>query len=220
MLQNSTFQFLKALAKNNNREWFALHKPTYEIAKLDVIAFAEKIFQASAAFDPNYKNLLAPKCVMRIYRDVRFSKNKAPYKTNFGIAYSSEGKLVGGTGCFIHIQPGASFVAGGYYLPSSEDLKKIRQEIDYNLAEFEAIIQASAFKKQFGSLSIEDKLKTAPREYPKDHIAIELLKLKSFIGIKPLSDELMCSGQAIKEIVAANKAIAPLRAFLANAIKA
>ena len=78
MLQNSTFQFLKALAKNNNREWFALHKPTYEIAKLEVIAFAEKIFQASAAFDPNYKNLLATKCVMRIYRDVRFSKNKAP----------------------------------------------------------------------------------------------------------------------------------------------
>jgi len=219
MLQNSTFQFLKALAKNNNREWFALHKPKYEIAKLDVIAFAEKIFQASTAFDPNYKNLIAAKCVMRIYRDVRFSKNKAPYKTNFGIAYASEGKMAG-SGCFIHIQPGASFVAGGYYLPLSEDLKKIRQEIDYNLAEFEAIIQDSAFKKQFGSLSIEDKLKTAPREYPKDHIAIELLKLKSFIGIKPLTDELLCSGQAIKEIVAANKAIAPLQAFLANAIKA
>jgi len=219
MLQNSTFQFLKSLAKNNNREWFALHKPKYEIAKSDVIAFAEKIFQASSTFDSNYKNLLPAKCVMRIYRDVRFSKNKAPYKTNFGIAYASEGKM-DGSGCFIHIQPGASFVAGGYYLPSSVDLKKIRQEIDYNLAEFESIIQASAFKKQFGLLSIEDKLKTAPRDYPKDHIAIELLKLKSFIGIKPLSDELLCSGQAIKEIVAANKAIAPLHAFLASAIKA
>lgn len=219
MLQNSTLQFLKAIAKNNNREWFALHKPSYEIAKLDVIAFAEKIFRASTAFDPNYKNLIAAKCVMRIYRDVRFSPNKAPYKTNFGIAYASEGKLIGG-GCFIHIQPGASFVAGGYYLPPSEDLKKIRQEIDYNLAEFESIIQASSFKKQFGSLSTEDKLKTAPRDYPKDHLAIELLKLKSFIGIKPLSDELLCSEQSIKEIVAANKAIAPLQAFLANAVKA
>ena len=86
MLQAGTFKFLSALQKNNNREWFAIHKPEYEIAKADVISFAEKVFQASSAFDSNYKNLIAAKCVMRIYRDVRFSKNKAPYKTNFGIA--------------------------------------------------------------------------------------------------------------------------------------
>lgn len=218
MLQAGTFKFLSALQKNNNREWFAIHKPEYEIAKEDVISFAEKVFQASSAFDSNYKNLIAAKCVMRIYRDVRFSKNKAPYKTNFGIAYASEGKLVGGTGCFIHIQPGASFVAGGYYLPPSADLKKIRQEIDYNLSSFETILQAPAFKKQFGSLSFEDQLKTAPRDYPKDHPAIELLKLKSFIAVKPISDEILCSNKAIQAVVDANQAIAPLRAFLANAI--
>ena len=88
MLKKETFEFLNLVAANNNREWFALHKPTYEIAKLDVIAFAEKTFQASAAFDPNYKNLIAAKCVMRIYRDVRFSKNKA---RTFGLD-GSEGR--------------------------------------------------------------------------------------------------------------------------------
>src|SRR5690606_13114364 len=128
----STFSFLKELKKNNNRDWFSLHKDFYEQAKSDAVQFLDQILRKSVRFEPLLKGVHAEKCIMRIYRDVRFSKNKDPYKTNFGLPFPGKNAGMEKGGYYLHIEPGASFVGGGYWMPDPEDLKKIRQEIDYN----------------------------------------------------------------------------------------
>jgi uncharacterized protein (TIGR02453 family) len=223
MLQNSTFQFLKALAKNNNREWFALHKPKYEIAKLDVIAFAEKIFQASTAFDPNYKNLLAAKCVMRIYRDVRFSKNKAPYKNNMGASIKAGGKKSLAAGYYIHLEPGGkSFVGGGLYMPDAGIVGKIRQEIDYNYAEFLKIVQNKKFVAQYGGLDFSEgmSLVREPKGYEKENPAITYIKLKSWVATAPLSDSALQDKNLATQLTKAFEYLQPLISFLNEGMNA
>ncbi len=219
MLSPGTFKFLKELAKHNDRDWFALNKTRYDEARLEVIGFVGEILKKSSAFEPALKELKPEKCVMRIYRDVRFSKNKDPYKRNFGIAFSPHAKGVEGPGYYLHIQPGASFFGAGYWLPQAPHLKMIRQEIDYHADEFRSILQQKSFKKLFGDLSQEDKLKTAPKDYPKDHPEIEWLKLKSFIAASSFSDEKLCSPKATDQVVQAVKAVKPLIDFLQRAIE-
>lgn len=218
MLQASTFRFLKDLKKNNNREWFADHKQDYEEAKKDVIGLTAAVLKKLVEKDPSLKDVLPEKSVMRIYRDVRFSKNKDPYKLNFGIYFSGKAKGIEGPGYYIHIQPGASFIGGGYWMPNPEHLKLIRQEIDYNANDFHAIIGSKEFKKLFGQLSEEDKLKTTPKDYPKDHPDIELLKLKSFTSFYSLSDTELCSKDAVKKIVQGLVTLRPLVEFLNQSI--
>lgn len=219
MIQQATFNFLTSVAENNNREWFKEHKQEHDTAREDVLQFAQAIIQEISAFDSTVPADLDPKtCVMRIYRDVRFSLDKLPYKTNFGIGISSLGKNFPGPGYYLHIQPGASFIAGGSWYPEAGELKAIRQEIDYNAAEWHQVIDQKDLKKSFGELETEHKLKTSPKGYPNDHPEMEYLKLKSFIFSKQLTNGELLKPGASKHVAELTAKIFPFMVFLRKAI--
>ena len=218
MIQKSTLDFLSKLAKNNNKEWFDNNRPAYEAAKADYKKFVEDLIVSTAKFDPAVKHLEAKNCIFRINRDIRFSANKAPYKNNFGAILSPGGKKSFTAGYYVQVQPGGqSFIAGGMWQPETPLLNAIRQEIDYNAAEFKKILNAKDFKKFFGKLSDEDKLKTVPKGYDKSHPEIELLKHKSFITVHDLKDSDVTSKNFMKHCNEVMKATLPLNQFLRRA---
>lgn len=211
-------KFLKDIAKNNNREWFEKNKPRYLEAKLSFEDFLEALHKEFLKFDEGLAGLNPRKLGFRIYRDVRFSKDKRPYKTNMGAGFSPGGKMMQEPGYYIHIEPGKSFIAGGMYMPTPENLAKIRQEIDYNSKAFLKILNDKTFKKFFEGLDDFDKLKTMPKGYPKDHPQIELLKHKSFIVSHSFSDKEVSDKKFIASIGAAARNIKKLNDFLSQAI--
>lgn len=157
-MQSSTLQFLRNLEKNNNREWFNENKTLYQEAQHDVISFVEKLIEEMADFDEEIGKLEAKKSVFRIYRDTRFSKDKTPYKTNFGAGLGmGKGNKI--SGYYLHKEPGKSFLAGGVYKPEPSVLKTIRQEISAFGDEFKAILEQDEFRNYFRGLSVEDKQK-------------------------------------------------------------
>ncbi len=219
MIQKSTLAFLKKVSANNNRDWFEKNKELYVESKDDVEKNIEEILNGIRKFDKRIPaDLSAKKCVFRIYRDVRFSKDKRPYKNNLGASINPGGKKDMSPGYYIHIQPGNSFIAGGMWMPEPSNLSKIRQEIDYNLEEFTKIIKHKTFKKIFGELDQDDILVNAPKGYPKDHKALDLLRLKSFIAVGSISDKDVQSKNYVKKAVEICKAMQPLNAFLQRAI--
>jgi len=219
MIQQQTLDFLNELVDNNNREWFMANKERYDLARENVIDFTAKLIKLMHKIDPALSaDLDAKKCVMRIYRDIRFSKNKTPYKNNFGISLPTTGTKLGGAEYYLHIQPGKSFIAGGYWMPEANHLKAIRQEIDYNGHDLTAIIDNPEFVKLFGDFRVQDKLKTLPRDYAADNENIELLKLKSFIAMHSLTDKEIMSDKAADTIAQLCSKIYPLNVFLRNAI--
>ncbi|MCQ6959799.1 DUF2461 domain-containing protein [Mucilaginibacter aquariorum] len=219
MIESQTLDFLKELVENNNREWFQANKERYDKARANVIELATNVITKLHKVDPSVSADLDPKkCVMRIYRDIRFSKNKIPYKNNFGVSLPTLGSKLGGVEYYLHIQPGKSFIAGGYWMPEAEHLKAIRQEIDYNANDLKKIIDDKEFVKLFGEFRKQDQLKTTPKGYDVDNENIDLLKLKSFIVSHPLKDkELMGAGAADEIVTMCSKAY-PLNIFLKNAI--
>ncbi len=219
MIKEETFTFLSQLIKNNNREWFQQNKAAYEKALENVIEFAQKLIDQFAKEDPSIPADIDPKkCVMRIYRDVRFSKDKTPYKNNFGIGLSNVGKSMNGAGYYVQIKPEDSFIAGGFWMPQGEHLKAIRQEIDYNGAELKSILNQKTFKSYFGDLEDEEKLKTAPKGYDPGHNDIELLKLKSFTVIHRLKDKQLIDKKSVNEVVNGLTIMKPFVDFLNKAI--
>ncbi|WP_374166566.1 DUF2461 domain-containing protein [Arcticibacter sp. MXS-1] len=219
MLDPSTFSFLAALAANNNREWFLVHKPEYESARENVMAFTAELIKGISAFDPTVPDDLDPRdCVMRIYRDIRFSHDKTPYKTNFGVAVSANGKNFKGPGYYLHIQPGKSFIAGGAWFPQPDELKAIRQEIDYNLHDWTDIVQSADFVSAFGEPDQEGKLKTVPKGYASDHPGIDYLKLKSFTATRNIADKDLTKQDASLRLTGLFEKLYPFMVFLRNAI--
>ncbi len=222
MLEKSTIQFLKNLGRNNNREWFLKNKKTFDQANIDFLNFTDELITSIAKFDKSISGLKAKDCAFRIYRDVRFSKDKSPYKKNFGASINAGGKKAMQAGYYIHVEPGnKSFLAGGSYLPPSDKLAAIRQEIDYHLTDFKKILNAPDFKKNFGSLSEDEgmKLRTAPKGYPGDHPAIELLKFKSFIISWRIKDEVILSKKFPSDAIEIFKSMKPLHDFLNRAME-
>lgn len=218
MIKPETLAFLTEVIENNNREWFAQHKERYETAKADVIAFVEDLIPHLAAADPSFPlETQAKKCLMRIYRDVRFSKNKDPYKNNYGISFAVKNKNGNGPEYYLHLQPGKSFFAAGYWMPEATNLKSIREEIDYNTEEFISILEEKSFAELF-KLSTEDTLKKAPKGYDADHPHIDLLKLKSFIATFPIRDEDLFKPTIINHLKKAFAAGYPFVQFLRKAI--
>ncbi|WP_213196402.1 DUF2461 domain-containing protein [Cloacibacterium caeni] len=212
-MQSSTLQFLRNLEKNNNRDWFNENKTLYQEAQQDVISFVEKLIEEMADFDEEMGKLEAKKSVFRIYRDTRFSKDKTPYKTNFGAGLGmGKGNKI--SGYYLHIEPGKSFLAGGVYKPEPSVLKTIRQEISAFGDEFKAILEQDEFRNYFRGLSVEDKLKKVPQGFEKDDKMAEYLKLKHFIVTHPVSDEQLLSENAVKEFTEIFKAMKPLNDFL------
>ena len=212
-------KFLKDISRNNNREWFEKNKPVYLEVKKSFEDFLEELHKELLKIDEGLATLNPRKLGFRIYRDIRFSKDKRPYKTNMGAGFSPNGKMEQEPGFYIHIEPGnKSMIAGGMYMPNPENLAKIRQEIDYNPKAILKILNDKEFKKYFDGLSDWDRLKTAPKGYPKDHPQIELLKNKSFTVSHAFSDKEINDPKFVKKIALIGKSINKLNAYLRNAI--
>lgn len=185
-IQANDLTFLTQLAKNNNREWFNEHKMNYQESHQRVIAMADELLQLLKAHDdietPNGK-----KSLHRIYRDIRFSKDKTPYHTKFSGSFKRATKKLRG-GYYFHIEPGNSFLGGGFWGPEPKDLKRIREEIAADSSELKTILESASFKKYFGTLKGE-QLKTAPKGFDKEHEAIDLLRYKQFLISHQFTDE-------------------------------
>ena len=199
-LDQSVFNFLKDLEKNNNRDWFAENKPKYVLAHTHFKALAEEINEGMHKQDNIEKMKL-----FRIYRDVRFSKNKAPYKNSFSGGFSRATKALRG-GYYFHLQPGGnSMVGGGFWGPEASDLKLIRDDIANDSSRLREIINSTSFKTHFGELGGQ-QLKTAPKGFPKDHPDIDLLRYKSFVVSKHFTDKEVLSpgfaGEVLKYFAA------------------
>lgn len=212
----TTLGFLRKLKKNNNKAWFDANRALYESAKDEVNELVESLISSFGKTDPTIAHLTPKDCLFRINRDVRFSKDKSPYKTNFGIAITSGGKKSPLAGYYLHIEPGEGFVGGGLWMPSPPVLAAVRQEIDYNLDEFRELLKQPSFRKQYGSLYAgEDAALTrVPKGYAADNPAAEFLKLKSFLAMRKLDDKALESPQLVKQVNEAFKALKPVIEFL------
>jgi uncharacterized protein (TIGR02453 family) len=182
MLSKDTLQFLDDLKANNNRDWFLENKKRYEAVKKDYQQLVADLLDAMKPLDPSLEMLEVKNCTFRINRDIRFSKDKTPYKSHLGVWLSSGAKGMNRSGYYVHLEKGASFIAGGLYCPEAQDLKKMRKEIAYFHDDLEAILNEKDFKREFKDFDRNEKdtLKNPPRGYEKEHPAIEFLKLKSF----------------------------------------
>lgn len=213
----STFDFLSGLKENNSREWFQENRAQYDEALLNVKLFIEAMIVGLSEFDPQINtDIIASKCMFRIYRDVRFSKDKSPYKSWLAAGISMDGRKLDGPEYYIHIEPQNSFIAAGYWRPKKEHLSAIRQEIDYNYDGLEAALQAGDW--QLSDLSQEDKLSRPPAGYTAEDPHIETLKLKSFILHQALANVELTNPKALKEILTICKRIYPLKKFIQEAI--
>ena len=213
-----SLQFLKKLKSNNNREWFEKNKQLYLQAKEEFEGFVDDLIPSIHKFDKKIStDLKAKDCTFRIYKDVRFSKDKSPYKTNMGAVFNPGGKKTAIAGYYLHMEPGQSFFGGGVYMPEAEKLQAIRQEIDYHPKEFLKILNASSFKKYFNGLDEEDKLKNPPKGFDKDHPLVEILKHKHFIVSHAISDKQLLDKKAISILADGFKAMHPFLEYLRQA---
>ncbi len=218
MIQYEVFDFFNQLQQNNNREWFQAHKGEYDKYRQGFVHFAELVIHAISEFDKSVIGLEPKNCIYRINRDIRFSNDKSPYKTNMGTFITPGGKNSGLAGYYVHIEPKGCFLSGGIYMPSSQNLKAIRKEIFENYDEFLEIIHNKEFKKHFGEFWGE-KLKTRPVGFPNDFEGLEYLKLKHFTVIKEKKEKEMVDPDIILEISQVFKALYPLNRFINQAIK-
>ena len=217
MLQASTLKFLKDLKKNNNKPWFDANRKRYEDAKTDFANFIQQVIDVHGKKDKTISSLKAKDCMFRINRDIRFSKDKSPYKTNFGASINKGGKKAFATaGYYFHLEPGQCFVGGGIYQPGPEELKKVRQEIDYNFNEFKKIITSKKFRSVYEDLdkSKEFLLSRVPKGYEPDNPAEEYLKLKSYIALSSISDAEITSKNLLKITTDAFATLQPLVDFV------
>ena len=208
ILDALNLQFLNDIKNNNNREWFAENKLIYEKHQAKLVLFAEKMMDRLSEHDKiDYKT--GKKSVIRVYRDVRFSKDKSPYKIYSGMGFRRSSKMLRG-GYYLHIEPGNSFVGGGFWEPNKEDLLKIRRAIQLDEDEFRKIITSEAFVSIFGELK-GNQLKTCPKGFSKDSSAIDLLRYKQYLLTKEFSDDEVICDTFFDE---ADKVFRAMRPFL------
>ncbi len=217
MLAKETLDFLKKLEKNNNREWFTANKKLFENANNNVIAVTDDLIGRISKFDPSVAGLDPKSCVFRIYRDVRFAKDKSPYKTNLGAFIAPGGKKTMSPGYYFHVQPGMLFAAAGKHMPDSSELLKIRKAVAANTKDFRKIVEAKKFVDRFGELH-DEKLSRPPKGFAADHEAVEYLKLKSFTVTEEFSAKDATSKDYPKMLVESFKASFPLIEFLRKAL--
>ncbi|MES2731472.1 MAG: DUF2461 domain-containing protein [Bacteroidota bacterium] len=211
-IASTSLEFLRQLRENNQRDWFSANRPSYEMAKAGLEKFVSQLLIEIEKFD-NISGLSAKDCIFRINRDVRFSKNKAPYKTNLAVAVGRGGRQSKYLDYYLHLEPGQSFLGGGIYAPTGEQLGKIRQEIDYNVAEVKSIIYEPTFARYFGEVQ-GSKLKTTPKGYNREHPEIELLRLQQFFFMHAYTDEEVTAPDFLEKVVQGCVILKPLLAFL------
>jgi uncharacterized protein (TIGR02453 family) len=220
MIHKSTIDFLKKLKKNNNRDWFNKNKKLYEDARYDFEVFVFDLIQKIAEYDESISGLEPKDCMFRIYKDVRFSKDKFPYKTNFGASINKGGRKMPTAGYYVHIDPAEYFLGSGLYMPMPDKLLDVRTKIANDLKGFKKIIENKDFKKYYGKLWSGDSLKTAPKGFDKEHPAAEYLKLKSFIAGHNVKEEKVLSKNFDDYAAKILKTLKPLNDFLNKAIGA
>lgn len=220
MLQPSTITFLRQLKRHNQKPWFDANKGKYLDAKADFENLIQQIITEFGKIDPDISTLQVKDCVFRIYRDTRFSKNKTPYKTHFAAGINKGGKRVHVPGYYFHAElDDYTYCGGGIWRPDPPELKKIRQEIDYNYQDFSSIIKDKKFVKVFGDLDDEDALSRAPQGYEEDNPAIKYLKMRSFITGVSFSDEELTSKGLLKKIISTFTVMKPFINFLSRALE-
>jgi uncharacterized protein (TIGR02453 family) len=206
------FEFLKQLKESNNREWFAQHKPEH-----DAIVKANKVFFNQIYTTLQQHDSLKGIHIFRIYNDVRFSKDKSPYKTNFGAGYSRTKPMLRG-GYYIHLEQNNSFVGGGFWAPNSADLLRIRKEFEMNTTEIESITSSKIFVKYFSELKGDLGAKTAPRGFDKNHSAIDLIRKKQFVVMRKFTDKEIFSDDFHKEVMATFLAMRPFFDYMSEVL--
>lgn len=218
MLDKNIFIFLKELKKNNNKEWFDQNRKRYQDLRLNFIDFVSLMIFELSKIDPSVKNIEAKASIFRINRDIRFSADKSPYKSNMGAFITPGGKKSGLPGYYLHIEPGANFVAGGIHMPMPTELKAIRNTIIENPEEYKKIIEATDFIKLFKEVN-GDKLKTAPKGFPKEDPNINLIKLKSYTVVHKFDEKTLSTENALKELMKVFSAMKEFNLFLKSAIE-
>ena len=221
MLQHSTLTFLKDLKRNNNKPWFDQHRQRYEAAKQDFEQFISSVLQKFSSRDEDIRTLTAKECLFRINRDVRFAKDKSPYKSNMGASISRGGKKSPFAGYYFHCEPGASFAGGGIWMPEPAEVKKIRQEIDYCFDEFKKIVGSKRFVAVYGDLSKDKEmtLVNLPKGYEKDNPAADYIKLKSWVATRNLSDSELSSHSLADEVTKTFETLTPLVKLINRALE-
>lgn len=217
-MSQSYLPFLKALSENNHKEWMDANRTWYLEVRGMFLEDVGEMLKAITEWEPDLSGFQAKDCIFRQNRDIRFSANKQPYKTNFAAYFAVGGKKSEGPGYYLHVQPNGTFAAGGIWMPQGDVIKKIRQEIDYSGAQLQEIIQNPAFQKKFGGIEGE-KLKTSPKGYDSDHPYIDLLRYKSFIASTPIPDKEIASGAFKKTAVESFRLMKPLQDFLTKAVE-
>jgi uncharacterized protein (TIGR02453 family) len=206
MIEKKSIQFLKDLAKNNNRDWFTENKAKYVECHENFITFADELLSLMNKHD-NIETPTGKKSLFRIYRDVRFSKNKAPYKSWMSGSFKRATAHLRG-GYYFHFEPGNYFIGGGFWGPSPDDLKHIRAQIESDPDGFRKAINNKKFTSTFGEMT-GDRVKTAPKGYAKDHPAIDLLRYKQYLASKTYTEKEILSPDFAKQVNADFKNIRP-----------
>lgn len=220
MLSKDSLQFLDDLKANNNRDWFLDNKKRYDVFKKDYQQLVAGFLDAMKPLDSSLEMLEVKNCTFRINRDIRFSKDKSPYKDHIGVWISSGSKGMNRSGYYVHIARAGSFIAGGFYCPEAEDLKKVRKEIAYFHEDLEEIMNNKNFQNEFGDFDRNEKslLKNPPRGYEKDHPAIEFLKLKSFETSQKFDIEEVTKEDFVAKMTKKLIVLKPLNDFINRAL--
>lgn len=220
MLHKETLQFLSDLSQNNNREWFTENKKRYEKFKTDYYNLTAEFLAEMKLLDPSLALLEVKNCVFRINRDIRFSKDKTPYKNHMGIWMSAGAKNANLAGYYVHLGHEESFIAGGFHTPEAAELKKIRKEIAFFYDDLEEIVNEKSFQTLFGGLDRNENnsLKNAPKDYEKDHPAIEFLKLKNFTATHIFDIKEATKSDFVKQTVEKLIVLKPLNDFINRAL--
>jgi uncharacterized protein (TIGR02453 family) len=218
MINSSLFRFLSALKLNNEKEWFDQNRQVYTGLRKEFEQFIEVVIAEIAAFDKQASQTTAKSSIFRINRDIRFSSDKAPYKTNFGAYIAKGGRKSINAGYYIHVEPGSCFLSGGIYMPSAPVLKAIRTEIYENTDEFREIIHSPRFVKHFGNELWGEKLKSAPKGFPRDFADIDYLKYKNYTVIKDEPDSVYTKPGFLKEVKEVFSTLVPFNEFLNRAV--
>lgn len=218
MISQSTIQFLADLKENNNRDWFNANRSRYENARSEYFAFVNQLIAGIKHFDPSIGTLEAKECTFRINRDIRFSPNKEPYKTNMGAYMARGGRKSPYAGYYFHLEPGASFVSGGIYMAPPENMKKIRVEMDTYSEEFLSIVNGKKFKGSFSQFDSES-LKRVPQGFSVDSPVAEYLMMKHITPFRELKDVELTSSNLLISTLEAFSNMQPLVAFLNRALE-
>lgn len=221
MITKEALQFLEDLVANNNTEWMHANKKRYENYKKDYHNYIASILAEMKALDKTLEPLEVKNCTFRINRDIRFSKDKSPYKTNMGVWFTQNKNRKNSPGYYIHFEKGKSFIAGGVWCPEPSELKQIRKEIEFFHDDLNAIVTNKSFKSEFGEIDRDENnmLKKAPKDFDPNHPAVEFLKLKSYTASKKIDDKIFTSPDFSKQIAKKLIALQPMNDFLRRALE-